>query len=179
MRGIHKLVLAVLVGVLAVSATPAGAVVGYAPLCPSLGTAFCTPGTIVPSDGVAVDNSGGASAGDVWVVSGDEGIPEGKLVKFDASGNVLLEVDDENLPGSALPLFLSLPTLKQDAVDPVRRRCVPGKQWWNKWERRHGHEVRFLRGLSVPDHGERNTAGLHRALRCGGRRRWRFLCLRP
>ncbi len=118
---IHKLVLAglaVLLGVFASSAAPAGAAVGYIGLCSSLGTALCTPGTAVPSDGVAVDNSSGSSAGDVWVASGIEGILGAKLVKFDASGNLLLEVNDENIPGSAQPIFSEV-TLKQDAVDPA------------------------------------------------------------
>ncbi len=121
MRGIHKLVLAgvaVLLGVFASTAAPAGAAVGYAALCPSLGTAFCTPGTIEPNDGIAVDNSGGASAGDVWVASGIESAHPAKLVKFDASGNVLLEVNDESIPGSAQPVF-SQRAIKQDAVDPA------------------------------------------------------------
>ncbi len=120
MRGIHKLVLAglaVLLGVFAATAVPAGAATGYAPLCPSLGTAFCTAGTIEPNDGIAVDNSGGPSAGDVWVASGIEGIAA-KLVKFDASGNVLLEVGDESIPGSAQPVFIER-SIKQDAVDPA------------------------------------------------------------
>ncbi len=82
-----------------------------------MGTAFCTPGTIEPNDGIAVDNSGGPSAGDVWVASGIEGIAA-KLVKFDASGNVLLEVGEESIPGSAQPVF-SQRAIKQDAVDPT------------------------------------------------------------
>ncbi len=121
MRSNHKLVLAglaVLLGVFASAAAPAGAAVGYIGLCSSLGTALCTPGTAVPSNGVAVDNSSGSSAGDVWVASGIEAIPGAKLVKFDASGNLLLEVNDENIPGSALPVF-SERAVKQDAVDPA------------------------------------------------------------
>ncbi len=118
---IHKQVLAgvaVSLGVFAATAAPAGAAVGYAPLCPSLGTALCTPGTIQPNDGVAVNNSSGPSAGDVWVASGIEDIAPTKLVKFDASGNALLEVNEDNIPGSALPVF-SERSIEQDAVDPA------------------------------------------------------------
>ncbi len=116
---IRRLISAGLValGVLAVAAPPSDAAIGYKSLCPSLGTALCTPGTVEPSSGVAVDNSSGPSAGDVWVVSGIEGFAGAKLVKFDSSGNVLVEVGDENIPGSAHPIF-SEGHLGLDTVDP-------------------------------------------------------------
>src|SRR5579872_5448655 len=92
----RKLTLAGLIalGVLAANATPSGAAIGYANLCPSLSTAFCTVGTIEPNGGVAVDNSSGSSAGDVWVASGLSGEGSQKLVKFDAAGNQLVEVQE-------------------------------------------------------------------------------------
>ncbi len=108
----------VMLGVMAATAPTSNAAIGYGNLCPSLGTALCTAGTAVPNEGVAVDDSSGPSAGDVWVASGIEGVNEAKLVKFDASGNLLLEVTDENIPGSAQPVF-SQRAIQQDAVDPA------------------------------------------------------------
>lgn len=58
---------AVLAGVLVLNTAPAGAKTGYAKLCPSLKTALCTTRTEEYTWGVAVDNSSGPSAGDVWV----------------------------------------------------------------------------------------------------------------
>ncbi len=120
---IHKLMLAGLATVLPIvvfvaTAAPAGAAVGYTGLCSSLKTALCTPGTIIPSGGVAVNNSSGLSAGDVWVASGIQSATPAKLVKFDASGNVLAEVSDENIPGSAIPAF-SERDITGVAVDPA------------------------------------------------------------
>jgi hypothetical protein len=106
------LVTALVVGTLAMSPAPASGAIGYANLCPSLKTAFCTAGTIEPG-GVAVDNSSGSSAGDVWVVGGTS---PSRLVKFDASGNQLAEVGEGNLPGSAAPFGSGLVYV---AVDPV------------------------------------------------------------
>lgn len=105
----HKLTLAGLtvLGALAMSAAPADAVTGYANFCPSLATALCTVGTILPVD-VAVDNSSGSSAGDVWVASGLSRVGEQKLVKFDASGNQLVEISEE-----------SASTIAGVAVDPA------------------------------------------------------------
>ncbi len=106
---------ATLLGVLALNATPAGAATGYANLCPSLKTALCevvneSHGSGV---GVAVDNSSGSSAGDVWVAYG-------KLVKFDASGNLLAEVNigspEEPPPGATRPIVGGT---DQVAVDPI------------------------------------------------------------
>ncbi|MGH2855157.1 MAG: hypothetical protein ACRDLF_13305, partial [Solirubrobacteraceae bacterium] len=101
---------AVLLSVLAPAATPAGAATGYANLCPSLKTALCTPGTVTPSlgfGGVAVDNSSGPSAGDVWVVSynNQHAANPPTLVKFDSSGNQLAEIGNGNIPSSAHPLL--------------------------------------------------------------------------
>jgi hypothetical protein len=110
MRITRKLTLAGLIALcaLAANATPSGAAIGYANLCPSLSTAFCTGGTIEPNGGVAVDNSSGPSAGDVWVASGLSRGGSQKLVKFDAAGNQLIEISEES--GS---------TMAGVAVDPA------------------------------------------------------------
>jgi hypothetical protein len=111
---------AVLLGALALSAAPAGAATGYLGLCPSLETRLCTsPGlAIYFGFGLAVDNSGGPSNGDVWFEKGVDGSGNG-LVKFDASGNELLEVDEENIPGSARQAFSSNSYATDLAVDPT------------------------------------------------------------
>jgi hypothetical protein len=115
MTRIHRLALAgfTTLGVLATSVAPAGAATGYANLCPVLKTAFCTAGTL-HARGVAVDNSSGASAGDIWVASND-GLGADTLVKFDASGNQLAEVTNRDIPGSAEPLR----EINDIAVDPT------------------------------------------------------------
>ncbi len=122
MRILRRLALttaAVVLGALALSAVPAGASVGYQNLCPALATAFCVPGASSPDYGLAVDNSSGSSSGDVWVASGLENEEaEATLVKFDASGNLLAVVNDENIPGSAEPVFAGR-ALGGDAVDPT------------------------------------------------------------
>jgi hypothetical protein len=93
-----------LLGGLAVSATPAGAAIGYEPLCPSLKTVLCKTGGDAPL-GVAVDNSSGSSSGDVWVAY------EFAVAKFDSSGNELL--------GGVLSKPAGYEeTLRQVAVDP-------------------------------------------------------------
>ncbi len=119
---IHKLMLtglAVLLGALAVEVAPAGAAIGYTDLCPSLETAFCTFGTIVEPRGVAVDNSGGASAGDVWVLTGIERVESKRLVKFDASGTKLLEINEGSIAGATHPVFSAGTGVDGVAVSPV------------------------------------------------------------
>ncbi|HEY3864852.1 MAG TPA: hypothetical protein VGL54_02045 [Solirubrobacteraceae bacterium] len=104
-------------GVLITTAAPAGAAVGYANLCPTLKTALCTPGGLeYPNEGVAVDNSSGPSAGDVWFTSGYEGSLQ-YLVKFDASGNRLAEIGNSDIPAPAKPF--SPGALFGVAVDPA------------------------------------------------------------
>ncbi len=121
---VHKLTLsmsaglATLLGTLAVTASPAGAAIGYLNLCPSLGTTFCTAGATETQD-MAADNSSGASAGDVW--AGTllvHSRPAEDLMRFDASGNLLAEVGPESLPNSAVPIFAN-PLGGGIAVDPA------------------------------------------------------------
>jgi hypothetical protein len=112
MMRIHKLTLAGLtvIGVLAVSAVPAGALTGYTNLCPSLQTAICGGEFTYETRGVAVDNSSGPSAGDVWVSAGDEvEFTSGTLVKYDSSGNEILALGSEVIP----------PGVRTVAVDPT------------------------------------------------------------
>jgi NHL repeat len=118
MRRIHKLTLACLavLSVSALSAVPAAAKTGYTNLCLTLTTAYCTPGMLpYPNYGVAVDNSSGPSAGDVWAESGYEA-GSLRLLKFDASGNLLAEVNSGNIPGSAKPFETKIFGV---AVDPA------------------------------------------------------------
>jgi hypothetical protein len=95
-----KLTLTTLVALatLALAATPANAKLGYADVCPLLGTTLCTPGTIIEPGRVAVDNSNGPSAGDVWMTSGGS---TPTVVEFDASGNQLAVVGNSNIPPTA------------------------------------------------------------------------------
>jgi len=110
------IVMALALGMLALNVQPAAAKTGYANICPVLGTALCTPGTLTYTDGgVAVDNSSSLSAGDVWFASGDEGAPLA-LLKFDESGNELLEVNSGDIPAPAAPFSLALTGI---AVDPA------------------------------------------------------------
>ncbi len=100
-------IMAAMVLLAVLAAAPAGAAVGYKNLCPSLGVELCVapPGpSYARYEGIAVDNSSGSSAGDVWVANGYGGT----LAKFDAAGNKLLEIGE---PGAYFPLAL--------AVDPV------------------------------------------------------------
>jgi hypothetical protein len=101
----HKLTLACLVALSALvsNTAPAGAATSYANICPSLGTALCTAGSLRESSGLAIDNSSGASAGDVWGEKG--GVGKIGMVNFDASGNQLAEIGEGNLPGSAIQIF--------------------------------------------------------------------------
>ena len=110
---------AVLLGVLTVGPAPAGAKSGYVNLCPSLKTVLCTGiGGALYDYGVAVDNSSGPSAGDVWFASesGTEVEHNLRLLKFDASGNLLAEVNNSNIPEPAEP-FAN--TIFGVAVDPA------------------------------------------------------------
>jgi DNA-binding beta-propeller fold protein YncE len=94
---------AALLGVLVVGVVPASAKTGYADLCPSLKTTLCPPSTgTYYNYGVAVDNSSGSSAGDVWFASGYE-FGNLSLMKFDASGNLVAEVGNGNIPETAKP----------------------------------------------------------------------------
>jgi hypothetical protein len=106
---------ATLLAALAWATASASADVGYANLCPSLQTALCTPDASFnqTAQGVAVDNSSGSSAGDVWV---EEPM---KLLKFDASGNLLAEVGAGSIPGSAMQIFGEERNSGNDAVDPT------------------------------------------------------------
>jgi hypothetical protein len=120
---IHKLLLAgfaTLLGALALNAAPAGAVIGYVNLCPSLATEFCMAKTETEINGVAVDNSGGSSANDVWVLYEDrhEGNLE-RLLKFDAAGKLLAEVGEANLPASAQPISGGNNVFWDVVVDPA------------------------------------------------------------
>jgi hypothetical protein len=101
-----------LLGVLALSAAPAAAKTGYANICSTLGTVLCVPGGVggLPAEGVAVDNSSGSSAGDVWVAYGYYGV--GELVKFDASGE---RVGEAEVGSIQFPTGAS----RQVAVDPT------------------------------------------------------------
>ena len=120
MMRIQRLTLAgvaTLLCVLALNATPAGAEVGYANLCPSLKTAFCVVRAgELRSGSVAVDNSKGPSAGDVWVLGGGNAL---RLVKFDASGAQLGEINNGSIPGSARPFGLGSHVAAGVAVDPT------------------------------------------------------------
>lgn len=114
---------AALLGALALAAAPAGAAVGYIGVCPTLETLLCTLGG--PEAGnffgeaVAVDNSSGPSAGDVWLGKGRFEEGEKELVKFDASGNELVEVGESNVPGSAQQIFARKSVESGLAVDPA------------------------------------------------------------
>ncbi len=99
--------LTVLLGGLAVASAPANAATGYAPLCATLHTAFCANGSLKYS-GLGVDQSSGASAGDLWAATGET------LVKFDASGNKLSEIGE----GLIVGLF-GTATTHTVAVDPT------------------------------------------------------------
>jgi hypothetical protein len=99
----HKLIVAGLTALtaLAINTATASALTSYANECPTLGTALCTNGTLLESAGLAIDNSSGPSAGDVWVtdyVLQADG--PNKLLEFDASGNLLFEVGESNVPAS-------------------------------------------------------------------------------
>ncbi len=93
-----------------VAAAPADAEESYKNLCPSLSVALCeppgTPNSFELYTSLAVDDSTGASAGDVWVANSEAG----SLSKFDAAGNKLLEV------GAETRAYLFSQSL---AVDPV------------------------------------------------------------
>ncbi|MGB8841537.1 MAG: hypothetical protein WCC64_10735, partial [Aliidongia sp.] len=113
----HRLILvgvAMLLGVLAWNDAPAGAktITSYSDICPSLGTALCTGGGGgLAAQGVAVDDSSGSSAGDVWV---SYGFYEGQieLVKFNASGERVGEAEVGSIQ------FPNEPS-RQVAVDPT------------------------------------------------------------
>lgn len=118
MTRIHKLTLAclaTLLGVLAAIAPPAGAIEGYVNLCPSLATALCS-GALHNLESVGVDNSSQPSQGDVWVANAGT-----DLLKFDASGNMLAEIGESGIPGSARQIFgtLQLNAFTTVAVDPA------------------------------------------------------------
>jgi hypothetical protein len=105
MRRLTLASVAMVLGVLTVGVASVSAKTGYQNLCPSLQTALCASQVGVETGGLAVDNSSGPSAGDVWVsYIGSRG-----LVKFDESGNRLTEAEIGNLSGF----------LRQVAVDPT------------------------------------------------------------
>lgn len=115
---IHRLTLAAVVGLLGVcglSAAPADATLGYSNLCSSLQTALCT--SFEFDIGVAVDNSKGSSAGDVWVGAGYEYGPP-VLVELDAAGNQIAEVGNSDIPEPALPFRTHEAAMSGVAVDP-------------------------------------------------------------
>jgi len=132
MRGMRRLTLVVaaaLLGVLALNAVPAIAKTGYQDICPTLGTAICTPfeGRRAPR-GLAVDNSGGTSAGDVWVAYGFY-YPEGdmRLVKYDPRGEEIGEAETESLSfnESGEPLDVAVGPANGDVyLSSTRREIV-------------------------------------------------------
>ncbi|HTA96441.1 MAG TPA: hypothetical protein VK730_02230 [Solirubrobacteraceae bacterium] len=113
---------AAVLAMLIFSVAPAGAETGYANLCPSLQTAFCAAATSEEEVGAAtVDNSSGASAGDVWIIHHDrenDGNAE-KLLKFDAAGNLLGEINEANLSGGARAISGGNNFFSQVTVDPT------------------------------------------------------------
>jgi DNA-binding beta-propeller fold protein YncE len=76
---------------LALSSAPASAATGYANICGSLTATFCE----TEHYEIAVDNSTGASAGDVWARLAENTT---KLVKYGPAGNVLAEVTEASVP---------------------------------------------------------------------------------
>jgi hypothetical protein len=105
--------LAVLVA-LALPSAPASAATGYVNLCPSLQTAFCTPGDVPGANYAALDTSNGPSAGDVWIAS--EGSSP-RVLGFDAAGEAFAEIASASFPSSAQP-FHSGSYIPGIAVDP-------------------------------------------------------------
>jgi hypothetical protein len=131
MAAVRKLALAgvtVLIGTLSLGSAPAGAETGYDDLCPSLQTALCNgPDQFVAEDGydMAVDNSSGSSGGDVWFEKGAHNEGDA-LAKYNASGNLLLEVGVGSIPPPAVEVFSPPPPgeggynhLEGVAVDPT------------------------------------------------------------
>jgi hypothetical protein len=107
------IVMALALGMLALNVTPAAAKTGYANICPVLQTAFCEASSS-QGGGVAVDNSSNPSLkGDVWIVTG------GVLQEFDPSGDLLGEINESNVPGSAATHFHDGYSDAYDAVDPA------------------------------------------------------------
>ncbi len=130
---------AVLLGALALGSAPAGAAVGYQNLCPSLKTILCTQGSeagIYVASSVAVDNSSGSSRGDVWFEKGEVSAGNASLVKYDASGNVLLEIGPGNVPGSAQQIFARNIYGPGLAVDPTS-----GDVYIGAYQNKEGQEL--------------------------------------
>jgi hypothetical protein len=108
MLGMRRLTLAsvVLVGVCVVGAAPAAAKSGYGNICPALEPAICMAGATSPR-GVAVDNTSGPTAGDVWALYGGVLSSEGgHVVRFDAAGKVLKEFASGPLEGVEGPVVV-------------------------------------------------------------------------
>jgi hypothetical protein len=102
-----------LLGMLALSAAPAAAKSGYANICPALGEpALC--GQAV-SEGIAVDNSSGSSAGDVWVSVGNDYEEVVHLLKFDAAGEQIGEAEVARAGG----IYAENGSPTKVAVDPT------------------------------------------------------------
>jgi hypothetical protein len=107
---------AIAAGLLIATTSTASAEIGYANLCPALKTPLCeatSESEFGNAPSVAVDNSSGSTAGDVWVA-----LTQLDVTAYDSAGNKVVEIGPEGLPESAEPIFAGGHYLHQMAVDP-------------------------------------------------------------